>query len=294
MSILKKIIEKTEKIPLEIAFLLYEALIICRIFMEMNGPPSIAVTISQLFWFNAVLIIFFISAKYLLKIDQKRLSILALGGFLTFIPIFYSLLLKHDWKLNFIQPVSVGQVCKDIFTLLAFHSYNWPMFPELVLLLLSFFFLGLIFSGDSLKALLVSFFTTYLSFFIMGFSWIAVNQNHPTLFLLSSDFLDMKFYALEHISIFTLFSAIAFYSELVDFIRQKLKTFEIVLLFILTFFLDFILLFLKARRLPLDAAILFLPSLAIVSFCLILYKKAWRTSFLPGWISLAVLTILLV
>ena len=131
---MKNLISKINKISLWAAFLIYQLLILVRIAVEMQEAVPV-IFVMQLFWFDCVLMFFVIGFKYILKLKNSDLPVLFMGGFLTWLPLLYSVLMDHKWHLNFINPVSFRQVAFDMLTLLAFHEYDWPMFPELVLLL---------------------------------------------------------------------------------------------------------------------------------------------------------------
>jgi hypothetical protein len=210
------------RIPLWAAFLIYELLIALRIFIEM-GVTKPSIFVMQLFWFDCVLMFFIINFKYLLKIENKDLSVLASGGFLTFIPMVYSFFMHHEWHLNFINPVSFRQVAFDMLTLLAFHEYNWPMFPELVLLLSGSFVLGVLLSGKVLKSLSAALTATFSSFFCLGFSWFAVNPKHPSLWHFSSPLPDHVTYGIFYGLFFIILVIAAFFREIRSFISGKLK-----------------------------------------------------------------------
>ena len=137
-----------------------------------------------------------------------------MGGFLTYIPMIYSFLMDHKWHLNFINPTSFRQVAFDMLTLLAVHEYNWPMFPELVLLILSSFALGFLLSGKLFKSLLAALFSTYSSFFCLGFSWFAVNPKHPSFIHFTSPLPDHVTYGIFYILFFLILSLIAFFREI--------------------------------------------------------------------------------
>ena len=115
----------------------------------------------------------------------------------------YSTMMNHRWHLNFINPVSVREVALDMLTLLAVHEYNWPMFPELLILLISSFILGLILSGKPLRSLLTALFSLYSSFFCLGFSWFAVNPKHPSFSHFSSPLPDHVTYSIFYILFFS-------------------------------------------------------------------------------------------
>lgn len=219
---MKNLIGMINRIPLWAAFLIYELLIAGRIFIEMGFVWS-SIFVMQLLWFNCVLMFFVISFKYLLKVENKELSVLALGGVLTYIPIFYSVLMKHEWHLNFINPTSCRQVAFDMLTLLAVHEYNWPMFPELVLLVLGSFALGVLLSGKVLKSLFAALFSTYSSFFCLGFSWFAVNPEHPSFLHFTSPLPDHVTYSIFYGLFFTILIFTAFFGEIRGFFRQKFK-----------------------------------------------------------------------
>jgi hypothetical protein len=173
--------------------------------------------IHQLTWFNTVLLIFFISFKKILKVKTDRLWLLSAGSLLTFIPIIFSYLAGHEWALNYIEPKSFSQIVKDLFTLLCFHDYNWPMFPELFLLLTGSLGLAYYFSKNIKRSITCAFLAFYGSFLLLGFSWIAVNPEHPTLFLLESSFSDSKFYALQVITYFIVVFSLANFKNTTDY-----------------------------------------------------------------------------
>lgn len=218
---MKNLISKINKIPLWAAFLIYEVLILVRIAVEMQ-EAMIWIFIMQLFWFNCVLMFFVIGFKYILKLKNSDLPVLFLGGFLTYIPMLYSLLMDHKWHLNFINPVSVKQVAFDMITLLAFHEYDWPMFPELVLLLSGSFALGFLLSGKVLRSLFAALFSTYTSFFCLGFSWFAVNPNHPSFSHFTSPLPDGITYSLFYIIFFIILTLIAFFREIRAFLTKNI------------------------------------------------------------------------
>ena len=285
MKIIKDFIAKTNRMPLLAAFLLYQVLILIRIGVEMQETMP-AVFIMQLCWFDCVMMFFIINFKYLLKLQNKELSAFALGGFLTYIPLFYSFFLNHKWHLNFINPVSFRQVVFDMITLLAVHEYNWPMFPELVLLLLSSFCLGFVLSGKPLKSLLAAVVSTYSSFLCLGFSWVAVNPNHPSFSHFTSGFADHIIYSLYYISFFSLLCVIAFWKELIDFIGQiKRSALSAASVFIFAALAEVALfLFFKEKFYGIDYVLLF-PVLAAAAFAILcIFQKAWKFIFPPVWI----------
>ena len=202
------------KFPLSLIF--YEIVISARIFLEMGLCP-LHTFIHQLTWFNTVLLIFVICFNLILKVELKKLWILASGGFLTFIPLIVSYFANHTWALNYIEPVSFFQVLKNLTTLLYFHDYNWPMFPELFLLLTGSLVLGYYLSRNIKRSIICAFSAFYGSFFLLGFSWIAVNPEHPTLFLLKSSFSDSKFYSLQVLTYFIAVLSLANFKNTVDY-----------------------------------------------------------------------------
>lgn len=205
------------KFPLSLVF--YEILISARIFLEMELCP-LHTFIHQLTWFNTVLLIFVICFNKILKIELEKLWILAFGGFLTFIPIIVSGLVNHEWALNYIEPSSFAQLSKDLLTLLYFHDYNWPMFPELFLLLTGSLGLAYYFSRNIKRSVVCAFSAFYGSFLLLGFSWIAVNPEHPTLFLLESSFSDSKFYSLQVLTYFIAVLSLTNFKNTADYFRN--------------------------------------------------------------------------
>ena len=216
---MRNLIGRINRIPLWAAFLCYQLLISVRIFIEM-GATKPSIFIMQLLWFNCVLMFFVIGFKYILKLKNGDLQVLFSGAFLTYIPMIYSALAGHDWHLNFINPVSFRQVAFDMLTLLAVHEYDWPMFPELLLLILGSFALGVLLSGKPVKSLLTALFSTYASFFCLGFSWFAVNPDHPSLMHFTSPLPDHVTYALFYGSFFVILVFIAFFREIRHFITN--------------------------------------------------------------------------
>ena len=216
---MKNLVGKINRIPLWAAFLLYQVLISGRIFIEM-GMTKPSVFIMQLFWFDCVLMFFVIGFKYILKLKNRNLPILFLGGFLTYIPIIYSVLMDHEWCLNFINPTSVKQIAFDMITLLAVHEYNWPMFPELGLLILFSCALGFILTENLIRSVCAAFFSTYSFFFCLGFSWFAVNPDHPALMHFNSALPDHVAYSIFYGSFFIILVFIAFFREIRHFITN--------------------------------------------------------------------------
>ena len=205
------------KFPLSLIF--YEIVISARIFFEMGLCP-LHTFIHQLTWFNTVLLIFVMCFKMILKVKLEKLWILAFGGLLTFIPLIVSDLANHEWALNYIEPASLIQLLKDLITLLFFHDYNWPMFPELFLLLTGSLGLAYYLSKNIKRSVLCAFAAFYGSFLLLGFSWIAVNPEHPTLFLLKSSFSESKFYSLQVLTYFILFLSLTNFKNTVKYFRN--------------------------------------------------------------------------
>ena len=218
---MKNLISKINKIPLWAAFLIYQLLILVRIAVEMQ-EAVLVIFVMQLFWFDCVLMFFVIGFKYILKLKNSDLPVLFMGGFLTWLPLLYSVLMDHKWHLNFINPVSFRQVAFDMLTLLAFHEYDWPMFPELVLLLSGSFALGFLLSGKVLRSLCAALFSTYASFFCLGFSWVAVNPNHPSFYHFTSPLPDGITYSLFYIIFFIILTLIAFFREIRAFLTKNI------------------------------------------------------------------------
>jgi len=277
---------------LEISFIFYQAVIALRIVTEMNHLTRY-IFIHQLFWFNSVLIIFFLIFRYMLKIEKKRLWILFTGSFLTFIPLIYAKIMGAQWALNYIQPVSVSQVVFDILTLLLSHDYNWPMFPELAALLLGATVIGWLLTKKLLKSFLFSLSSVYGSFLILGFSWVSVNPDHPTMFPLKSGFYDHQFYSFQLISYFSFFAVIAFGHELFNFFKHLKRPFLIFVFFIIvSAFAQFSYLYFFRQTVTVpDIFVTFLPAGSIILTLFIIsfskFKaKILRGAFLPFWIAL--------
>lgn len=271
--------------PLLAAFFLYQVLIVIRIAIEM-GETMPAIFIMQLFWFDCVMMFFVINFKYLLGLKNKELPVLAFGGFLTYIPLIYSFLMNHKWHLNFINPVSFSQVAFDMLTLLAVHEYDWPMFPELLLLVLSSFAAGVILTSKPLKSLFAALVSTYSSFLCLGFSWVAVNPDHPSFSHLVSNFADHITYSLYYISFWTVLCVIAFWKEIANFIKQigkpVIAVCSVLLFAALAEFLLFV--FFKDEFFSIDYVLFFLPLSAVAFTVLCVWKKAWNFIFPSLWI----------
>ena len=216
---MKNLVGKINRIPLWAAFLLYQLLISVRIFIEM-GATKPSIFIMQLFWFNCVLMFFVTGFKYILKLKNGDLPVFFSGAFLTYIPLVYSALMHHDWHLNFINPASFKEVAFDMITLLAVHEYDWPMFPELLLLISGSFALGFLLSGKLLRSLLTALVSTYTSFFCLGFSWFAVNPDHPSFLHFTSPLPDHVTYSIFYGSFFLILVFIAFFREIRHFITN--------------------------------------------------------------------------
>lgn len=271
--------------PLLAAFFLYQILIVVRIAIEM-GETMPAIFIMQLCWFDCVMMFFVINFKYLLKLQNKDLPVLALGGFLTYIPLLYSFLMSHKWHLNFINPVSFKNVLLNMLTLLAVHEYDWPMFPELVLLLVLSFAVGVILTAKPLKSFLAAIVSTYSSFLCLGFSWVTVNPDHPSFSHFVSGFADHVTYSLYYISFWTVLCVIAFWKEIVDFIKQiKRPAIAIGSIFVFAALAEFLLfVFFKEKFFGIDYVLFFLPLSAAAFIVLCVWKKAWNFIFPPLWI----------
>ncbi|HSW61500.1 MAG TPA: hypothetical protein VLJ60_11925 [bacterium] len=274
----------------EISFIIYQIIISTRIFIEMEDL-TVSVFIHQLFWFNSVLMFFFICFRYILNIEKDRLSLLSAGSILTFIPITYAKLAGEHWALNYIQPVSFKQVIFDLITLLFKHEYNWPMFPELAALLIGSIALALYLSKNIKLSIISSLTAVYGSFLLLGFSWISVNPEHPTLFLLKSGLEDGQFYALQLITYFSVLSTICFHKELCDIFKTFSKPcypFSVFLILSAIFQGTYLFLFTE-KVAPADIFVTFFPACSIVlSILLVLLYlfriKTLRFLFLPVWI----------
>ena len=282
----KRASAEINRIPLWAAFLFYQILILIRIAVEM-GEAVPAIFVMQLAWFDCVLMFFVINFKYLLKLKNKDLPVLALGGFLTYIPMVYSVAMDHKWRLNFIEPVSFKQVVSDMLTLLAVHEYNWPMFPELLLLLIGSFVMALILSGRIVRSLLAAFLSVYMSFFCLGFSWMAVNPEHPSFSHWRSALSDPTAYTLVYLSFFAILALMAFWREVIVFIKQndvKSRALLFSLCAVSTIFMWLFLFVIKKDPFVIDYILLFIPalSLSLTLFCAL--KKNWKMMFLPFWI----------
>jgi len=264
----------------------YELVISARIFAEM-GLCSIHTYIHQLVWFNTVLLIFVLSFNKILKIELEKLWLLSAGAFLTFIPLIYSALSGHDWALNYIEPASFSQVTKDLLTLLCCHEYNWPMFPELLLLLTGSFAMAFYLSKDLKRSSLSSLAAFFGSFLLLGFSWIAVNPDHPTLFIIKSSLSDSKFYSLQLITIFITLLSVTNFSLLQKFFRNfSQPSFHISNFIAIAGFYS-VLIYLTDKPLTLaDNIVTFTPILFIAETVRRFSKKIDATYFTMIWISI--------
>lgn len=274
----------------EISFIFYQIVIAARILIEMEDL-TVTIFIHQLFWFNSVLAFFFICFRYILKIEKNRLFLLSTGSLITFIPLIYAKIKGAQWALNYIEPSSFKQVFFDLATLLFFHGYNWPMFPELLALLAGSIILGTYLSKNLKLSVTTSVAAVYGSFLLLGFSWISVNPEHPALFLLSSGFHDSQFYAFQLITYFSILSAICFHRELCDIFKTFSKpcySFSAFLIFSIIFQGTY-LFFFREKVTAADIFVTFFPACSIVLSILILLLylfriKTIRFLFLPLWI----------
>ena len=250
------------RFPLSLIF--YEIVISLRIFAEM-GLCSIHTFIHQLMWFNTVLLVFFIGYRKILKVQTDRLWILSAGSLLTFIPIVFSYIAGHNWALNYVEPQSFIQVLKDLFTLLCCHEYNWPMFPELLALLLGSLGISYFLSKNIKRSVLCSLFSFYGSFLLLGFSWIAVNPDHPTLFLLRSSFVDSKFYSLQMTSLFIILLSAANHKEVHRYFKDLRKVyFHAMNFFMIIIFYSLIIFVTEKPLTASDNIVTVIPTLFIV------------------------------
>lgn len=279
---------------LAFAFILYEIIISIRIFFEMEVLTA-HIFVHQLFWFNCVLAFFYLFFKKFLKIDPDRLWILAGGSFLTFIPLVYSMIKGTPWMLNYIDPVSFVQVLKDLLTLLFRHRQNWPMFPELLTLLISATAIGFFFTRSLFKSFFVSLSALYMSFLTLGFSWISVSSDHPALFRLTTSFPPQQFYALQMITLFSIIIFIANSSELLEaskIIRLRLYLFLSLIIAVLSFQGLFMFLFIKKIYLA-DMAVSFIPLSLIILTSGALLKADWReNAIVPVMVSILSIAVL--
>ena len=270
-----------------LSLITYELVISIRIIIEM-GLCALHTFIHQLMWFNIILLIFFICFNKILKVEAKRLWLLSAGSLLTFIPIIFSYFAGHKWALNYIEPQNFLQVVKNLFTLLCCHDYNWPMFPELLLLLSGSSALAYYFSKDIQKSFLCSFAAFYSSFLLLGFSWIATNPDHPTLLLLESSFSDSKFYSLQMITIFIFIISIANYKDLKNFfMNYKQLSFHALNLFIIVVFYSIIIYLTNKPLTAADNIVTVIPIL-FISYTirtLKLYKAADTYGYVIIWVS---------
>lgn len=280
---------------LAFAFILYEIIISIRVFFEME-VLTVQIFVHQLFWFNCVLAFFYFFFKKILKIDSDRLWILAGGSFLTFIPLVYSIIKGQPWVLNYIEPLSTAQVLKDVFTLLFRHSHNWPMFPELLALLISSSAVAFFFTRSLLKSFFTSLAALYISFFTLGFSWISVSADHPALFRFTTSFPPQQFYSLEMITLFSIIISAAHSSELFSaakIIRHRLYFFMSLIVAVFSFQGLFMFLFIKKVYFP-DIMVSFIPLSVIILTSGALLESEWReNAIIPVIISALSIAVLL-
>jgi len=183
-----------------LSLLVYQALIAGRIFIEMSYLTPF-IFIHQLFWFTGVIVWFFLVFRHLLDTDIRKMWFFSAGALITYIPLIYATLKGEEWSLNYVAPESVFQVIRDMATLLLNHPRNWPMFPELIVLISFTLAIAICLSKNIGKSVLATIISVYGSFLIFGFSWISVDENHPSAILLNSSFEPQKFYALQMIGI---------------------------------------------------------------------------------------------
>lgn len=293
MNLISRAVEKINKIPQIYAFLFFEVMIAVRVYAEFGKENPLTIAVFQLFWFTSVLMYFFALFKWILKLRDEDLTFFALGGFLPMIPVVYARFAGRELTLNFVEPTSLLSVLKNIFTLEAAHSYNWALFPELLALLLLSFAAGWLISGKALKSAFTAFLATASSFFMLGFSWITVDPEHPAMFVLRSGLKNHQNYTLYYISVFIIFSCIAFKDHLFDFIKCFKRKQLFAVLFLLGVLVDFAaFLCFGIDFTAYDLAVNFLPALAFVSMIPLIKSKSYKLAFLFGWGVLGSLTIL--
>ncbi len=206
---------------LTLSLIVYQVIISTRIFIEMKYLTA-HIFIHQLFWFTGVLLWFVLIFKQVLKVEENRLWFFSAGSLLTFIPLIYATLMGEEWRLNYVAPESFFQVVKEMATLLAFHPKNWPMFPELVLLLIFTYMAGIYLTKNFKTSLAATILSVYGSFVLFGFSWISVAENHPSAFFLKSTFFDpQKFYSLQMIAMCSVIIILTFKKDILKFMSEN-------------------------------------------------------------------------
>ncbi len=217
---MNKIIQLIKENRIFIALLVYHILIAARIFIEMEHL-TLFIFIHQLFWFTGVMIWFFFVFKHILKVDIKKLWFFAGGGIITYIPLVYATLKGEKWSLNYVTPESFFQIVRDMGTLLINHPRNWPMFPELIILLAFTLSVSICLSKNIPKSFLTTILAVYGSFFIFGFSWISVSVDHPSALVLKTAYGDpQKFYALYMMAICSVLVILTVIDEIPDLMKK--------------------------------------------------------------------------
>jgi len=126
------------------------------------------------------------------------LWIIFYGGFLTFIPIiFIHFVINKRVHLDYYVIDSFSTTFFDLVTMLKFHKFDYPMFPELTSLFILTFALSFFLSKKFLKSFFSTIFSFYGSFLIAGLSWFSLRESQPALIVIKSFFKPQKFYAMK-------------------------------------------------------------------------------------------------
>lgn len=247
-----------------------------RIFIEMENL-SAAVFFHQTFWFYSVFLFFVLCFRHILRVPPKKLHILASGSPIIFIPLIYCYITGTQCTMNYVHMKSFSYTVFHLATLLYFHPSNHPMFYELSLLLIGTTALALILSKKPLRSIVTSLTAFYGAFLFFGFSWISVNKDHPTFFLLSSSFEPHLFYAFQFYGISLVLLFFIFLPEIKNNIKKTYKSQKALSSIIALTTLTTAAIQFQPRQMTLWDGLILLPTLsALLLIPFICLKKPYR------------------
>jgi hypothetical protein len=189
------------------------------------------------YWFLFVFLLFLLSFKHILKLEPDKMIWTAFLSPVIFIPIIYNILFRGGgpMRLNYLSAINFGQYVRDVFTFLLFSDINKPVSVELLLITISIFTFGYVFTRNIKRSFLCAV-LCYLSLMILaGTSIIAPKKPEFALVVVGSSLKLQNFFSFLYFNAATITATILFFNPLKDFLSDKRTRIFLTIFFIVTF-----------------------------------------------------------
>lgn len=169
--------------------LFFVVVVLSRSYLEMsvfagNNRFSYYTGLHHLCWYTSAILLIMLSAHLILHIRPFQLMVLLYGIVVVAIPLLVSWISGVPLNLEYLHG-SPGEVFRQIITLSISEPRNYPLVPEVILIIIGMGFVALLLSRNWKRAIAM-FFATWISLSLIGLTWFGLQGARASVFRVSS------------------------------------------------------------------------------------------------------------